>query len=103
MKHRAGLACLAVASALCACESRMEAPPPPAAPALSFDGTYKMSVQVTGAASGAQINWCDTTPTVVLQVTNNAFTYEQPHPNIPAQGGGTTTPTYSASIGPDGT
>jgi hypothetical protein len=104
MKHRAGLTCLALASALCACESRMEPPPTaPAPPALSFDGTYKLSVQVTGIASGGQISWCDTTPAVALQVTNNAFTYEQPHPNVPAQGGGSTTTIYSVSIAPDGT
>ena len=69
------------------------------APAVSWDGTYRGTVQITGLGSGMQRQWCETDPAMVVQVTGNSFTYSMPHPNAP----GNPTPVYPASIAPDGT
>jgi hypothetical protein len=81
-------------------------PPPPSAasgatapqPAVSWDGAYRGTVQITGLGSGIQRQWCETDPQMVVQVTDNKFGYAMPHPNTP----GNPTMVYSAAIGPDG-
>ncbi len=76
-------------------------PLPPAtnpAPQLSWDGTYRGIVQITGLGSGVQRQWCETNPEVILQVTSSAFTYAMPHPNTPSN----FTSVYSATIAADG-
>ena len=69
-----------------------------AVPAVSWDGTYRGTIQITGVGSGVQRPWCQTDPQMVVQVTNNAFRYAMPHPNAPDN----PTPVYAATIGPDG-
>ena len=73
----------------------------PATPSISFDGSYQGSIQVTStsSASAMQRNWCETDSHVVLQVTNNTFSYALPHPNLPRD---VPTSVYSTSIAPDG-
>ncbi len=73
----------------------------PATPGISFDGLYQGSIQVTAtsAASAMQRSWCETDSHVTLQVTNNAFSYAPPHPNLSPD---VPTSVYSASIAPDG-
>jgi hypothetical protein len=66
--------------------------------AVSWDGTYRGAVQITGLGSGVQQQWCETDPQIVFQVTNNAFSYAMPHPNAPNN----PTPVYSATIASDG-
>ena len=68
-------------------------------PAVSWDGTYRGSVQITGTGSGAQRQWCETTTQIVFQVASNAFSYAMPHPNAPDN----RTPVYAATIASDGT
>ena len=67
-------------------------------PAVSWDGTYRGDVQITGIGSGVQRRWCETDPQVVVRVTGNSFTYAMPHPNAPNN----PTPVYTATIAPDG-
>ncbi len=75
-------------------------------PAVSFDGRYVGSVQVSGAASGTDERECATSPQISLQVTNNRFTYLQPHPNLantaPGVTAQNTAATYVATISADG-
>jgi hypothetical protein len=71
---------------------------PRPAPAASWDGTYRGTVQITGMGSGVQRQWCETPPQIVFQVSNNAFSYAMPHPNAPDN----PTPVYAATIAPDG-
>ena len=68
------------------------------APAVSWDGTYRGSVQITALGSSIQRSWCETDPQMTVQVVGNAFSYAMPHPNSP----GNPTPVYSGSIGQDG-
>ena len=70
-----------------------------AAPVVSWDCTYRGTVQVTGLGSGMQRQWCETDPAMMVQVSGNAFTYAMPHPNAP----GNPTPLYPATIASDGT
>jgi len=67
--------------------------------AKSWDGTYRGTIEITGLGSGMQRSWCETEPRMVVQVTNNTFRYEMPHPNAPDN----PTPIYVATIAPDGT
>lgn len=78
-----------------------------AAPAaVSFDGHYEGSVQVTGVASGSDIRECAIDPRLSVQVTNDTFIYAQSHPNLvntaPDLTASTTTATYNATISADG-
>jgi len=68
------------------------------APAVSWDGTYRGTIQITGLGSSVQRNWCETDPQMVVQVTGNSFTYAMPHPNVPDD----PTPVYSTTIAPNG-
>jgi hypothetical protein len=70
------------------------APPP----AVSWDGAYRGTVQITGLGSGIQRQWCETDPQMAVQVAGNKFDYAMPHPNTP----GTPNMVYSAAIAPDG-
>lgn len=77
-----------------------------ASPPVSFDGRYRGSVQVTGAAGGFDPQVCATDPRLSLQVANGAFSFTQSHPNLAGTSPGliseTTSSTYSATIAPDG-
>jgi hypothetical protein len=74
--------------------------------AVSFDGHYEGSVQVTGVASGSDIRECAIDSRLSVQVTNDTFIYAQSHPNIvntaPDLTARTTTATYNATISADG-
>jgi hypothetical protein len=90
------------AVALAGCNSPPKVQPGSAAapaPAVSWDGTYRGTVQITGLGSGMQRSWCETDPQIVIQVSGNSFTYAMPHPNAPDN----PTPIYSATIAPNGT
>jgi galactokinase len=77
--------------------------PPPPAPAVSFDGTYQGTIQLTvSAVKGANSNWCDTPPAITLVVQNNAFAYVLYHPNVPPGSGFSSSPSFTVNIGPDG-
>ena len=65
---------------------------------VSWDGTYRGTVQVTGLGSGIQKQWCDTDPLSVVQVSGDAFRYAMPHPNAPDN----PTPVYRGRVAPDG-
>ena len=80
-------------------QSAQPASPVRAATTVSWDGTYRGSIQITGLGSGVQRLWCETNPEIVVHVANNAFRYEMPHPNAPDN----PTPVYAATIAPDGT
>jgi hypothetical protein len=96
-----GLGLLVAAVLLAGCvpqTKRASSTGPAAVPSVSWDGTYRGSVQITGLGSGIQKSWCETDPQMVVQVTGNAFSYAMPHPNAPDN----PTPVYSATIAPDG-
>jgi hypothetical protein len=77
--------------------------PPPAAAAVSFDGTYQGTISLTSSAlGGADSNWCDTPKAILLIVQNNAFSYTLSHPNVPPGSGFSSSPSFVANIGPDG-
>jgi hypothetical protein len=96
-----GLAAFMTVLAITGCS-----PPPPAVPgrstappaAISWDGAYRGTIQITGLGSGIQREWCETDPRMTVQVTGNKFGYAMPHPNTP----GNPTMVYSAAIAPDG-
>jgi len=91
-----------VALALASCASEPRMPPigaPAPVPAVSWDGTYRGTIQITGVGSGAQRDWCETDLQMVVQVTANSFTYALPHPNVLHN----PTPIYSATIASSGT
>jgi hypothetical protein len=99
---RIKLSAVAAVVVLSGCSSgQIVQPPNPAvAPStVSWDGTYRGAIQITGTGSGIQQRWCETDPKMVVQVTNNSFRYAMPHPNAPDN----PTPVYSATIAPDGT
>ena len=95
------LVALLAATTIVGCTPAQSPPPTAAAPAaaVSWDGTYRGTVQITGLGSGTLRQWCDTDPQIVFQVSHNAFSYAQPHPNAPNN----PTPVYAATIAPDGT
>lgn len=71
---------------LTGCAPPLPPPPPapvaaPTGPAVSYDGTYRGTIKMTGTGAGVPIGGCNTSPRFTLQVANNAFTYQQPHPN----------------------
>jgi hypothetical protein len=98
---KAGLAITVLA--LAGCTPTPGAPTGTAAPApaaaVSWDGTYRGTVQITGLGSGTMRQWCETDPQIVFQVSNNAFSYAMPHPNAPDN----PSPVYAATIASDGT
>ena len=67
-------------------------------PGPSFDGLYQGSVRTNESAALAPKDWCETTPSMRVEVRNNGLTYTMPHPNVP----GNPTIPYSAFIYPDG-
>ena len=67
-------------------------------PMPSFDGLYSGSIQIKNVSSSSPRDWCETTPTMRIEVRNNGFNYAMSHPNVM----GNPTPVYSAYIYPDG-
>nr|WP_294501054.1 hypothetical protein [uncultured Rhodopila sp.] len=104
MRAGVAFATVVLVAAVSGCApSAPPAVPPPPAPAVSFDGTYQGTIQVTvSAVAGANSNWCDTPPAITLVVQNNAFAYVLSHPNVPPGSGFSSSPSFTASIGPDG-
>jgi hypothetical protein len=73
-------------------------------PLVSFDGTYRGSIQLTAsAAKGANSSWCDTPPDMTLIVQNGAFAFTLAHPNVPSSQGFSTSPSFIVNLEPDGT
>lgn len=94
------LAALALAPLVAGC---VETAPPaaPPQPAVSYDGTYRGLIRITGMATAVvQSGWCDTNTNLAWTVRGNSFTYVMQHPKMP----GTTLPlTFTGAIAPDGT
>ena len=72
--------------------------PTKAQPQISFDGTYRASLQVTSASSSLPREWCETDRRPVFQIRDNNFSFSMPHPNIP----GNYSLEYTVSIYSDG-
>lgn len=66
---------------------------------MSWDGTYRGGIQLTGRGSGMNASSCETEPQMVVRVAGGSFSYAMPHPNAP----GNPTPVYSANVASDGT
>jgi hypothetical protein len=102
------IACLAFCVTIGACTTQPapKATGSTASSSMSFGGRYEGSVQVSGAAAGGTVRECATNPRLLLEVTNNAFTYVQPHPNVantsPSLTEEATTATYKATISSNG-
>jgi hypothetical protein len=79
------------------------APPPQA---VSYDGRYEGTIQVTGAAIGTSRQQCATDPRISFDVRNSKFVYSQSHPNFvgtaPDLTPQATTPVYNVTITQDG-
>ena len=67
-------------------------------PMPSFDGLYSGSIRIRNVSSSSPRDWCETTPTMRIEVRNNGFNYAMSHPNVM----GNPSPVYSAYIYPDG-
>ena len=97
-------ACVALGTVLAGCST--PAPPPAAAPLVSYDGHYEGAVRVSGVAAGGVPSECTTDPRFSVQVSNNAFVYAQPHPKAagtsPDLTAQATTVVYNATISPEG-
>ena len=77
-------------------ESKAPAPPPVI---VSFDGSYRTTIRVTGMAAEAQgTNWCETPGQPVITVSSGQFSYAIPHPNVPDN----PTPVFQAALAQDG-
>jgi hypothetical protein len=106
MRIRRAVPCLALAAIIAGCAGHPNELPPvesPTMPSAAFDGTYRGTVQATGAISGADVRWCATDPQLLVHVSNGGFSYTQTHPNAPAQMAAESTVTYAATITADGT
>jgi len=78
-------------------------PPAPAAPAVSFDGTFQGTIRLTSSGvSGVESRWCDTPPAISLSIKNNAFSYVLMHPNVPRDSHYSLSPAFAVSVTPDG-
>src|SRR5262249_54043794 len=63
------------------------------APVTPFDGSYRVTLRSTGAATAAgTTSWCASPGQPTIAVSNGQFSYAVPHPNVP----GNATPVYSA-------
>ncbi len=102
--RRIGLATLATGLVLGGCTP--PPPPPPPAPVVSYDGTYRGTVTLTGVGAGIPREGCVTDPKLVIQVSRNAFTYVQSHPKSDVTAPGvqpvSATTTYSVKVAPNG-
>jgi hypothetical protein len=79
------------------------APAPPAAAPVTFDGTYRGTIQLTSSAvSGAESNWCNTPPALSLSIQNGTFKYILSHPNVPQDPNYSMSPTFNVAISPGG-
>jgi hypothetical protein len=101
------IACMAFGSVMGGC-SRTPSPNTSAQqPSPSYDGHYEGTIRLLNATSGGDPRNCVTDSRLSLQVTDNTFVYVQPHPNLagssPGVTGEQTTPTYRATVAPDGT
>ena len=69
-------------------------------PATSFDGRYQTQIRSTGSFGGGKdaSRWCESPGQPVITVTDGAFTYAVPHPNVP----GNATPVFTATVNEDG-
>jgi hypothetical protein len=68
-------------------------------PVTEFDGSYRMSLRLTGGAAAAEGNtWCVSTGQPVITVADGKFNYAVPHPNIP----GNPTPVFEATVATGG-
>ena len=73
--------------------------PAPMPPPTAFDGSYRSSIRITGGAAAAQgQSWCQTPGQSMITVSDGAFSYAVPHPNVP----GGPTPVYQATMEADG-
>jgi hypothetical protein len=94
---------LALAAVVAGCTGQRNPPVTEGAQSnRSYDGHYNGTVQVTGVLSGGDTRWCETDRQLSLQVSNNKFSYTQPHPNVPVAMADRATVVYTASIAPDG-
>ena len=75
-----------------------EPPPLPLLPTNAFDGRYVGTVSISSTTAAVPRDYCSTDSRLVLQVRNNTFSYQMPHPNVP----GNPTPSYTGFIYPDG-
>ncbi len=97
---------MATGLAIGGCTPTPPPPAPPATPAVSYDGTYHGTVTLTDSGPGVPRIGCATAPQMTVQVTNNHFTYVQPHPKatVSAPGFQTTNADadYAATVAPNG-
>ena len=96
---RAGILAAVIALAGCAQQpTTQRSDVDVSAPTVSWNGTYRGTMRITGIGSGVQRRWCETDPQMIVQVAGNSFTYAMTHPNVPDN----PTPVYSTTIAPDG-
>jgi hypothetical protein len=95
---------LALAASGCANQPPQSMAPPAAA--ISYDGSYTGALRVTGAATSMSQSDCATDPRFSVSVTGNQFSFPLSHPAVVKATPSlrdAATPTYDASIAPDGT
>jgi len=97
----ASAAALALGLNACA-PQRAAAPPAPAAPPVSYDGTYVGTIAVSGSGAGVPIGGCNTDPRLTLVVSGNSFTYRQDHPNAKTNDPNFGIITYTGTIAQNG-
>jgi hypothetical protein len=89
----------------CSASGPPAATPSPTAVSVSFDGSYRGTIQLISTSSivsGAQSNWCNTPPVISLSLQNNVFSYVLAHPNVPQDSGYSLSPAFSVAVHPDG-
>ena len=80
---KAGAVITAVAMADFTATPTGDTAPSSPAPAVSWDGTYRGTVRITGLGSEVQRQRCETAPQIVCRMANNAFSYAMSHTNAP--------------------
>lgn len=89
---------LALATIVCACSTAQPPPAPPAQPAVSYDGHYVGTIR--SVVSVQNQTWCETSHSLAISVTGNAFSYTLSHPNLPHEP--FYNPNFAIRIAPDG-
>src|SRR4051812_26038266 len=76
---------------------------PPLVKAITFDGDYQGTIQLTSTSDmGFPRSWCDTPRNITLSPRNGNFQYVLAHPNVPKDSNYSLSPAFAVTIASDG-
>jgi hypothetical protein len=93
---------LVIVATLAGCAGSMgtiRRPPPGPPPVTAFDGSYRITIVVAGAArNAADVSLCQTPGQPIVTIAGGKLSYAVPHPKI----SGNPTPIFQAAMAHDG-